>query len=103
MYSCQWVLDIQYGKQSQALSIMKQWGAEKMRSSHFRVSTCRMMTGFAGESASHIVDEYLFESLNDFELALKDMGQPQFKIYSDQLAPLVVAGSQRWLIYKLVE
>jgi hypothetical protein len=32
MYICQWSLEIVFGKQKQALDIMKEWGAEKFRS-----------------------------------------------------------------------
>lgn len=104
MFKCTWSLQIVYGKQREALEILKGWGAEKMRSSLFRV--CRqnsMCTGFAGASSSHVFDEYLFDSLADFEAALADMAQPQFKAFSDALAPLVVAGSQKWTIYKMIE
>lgn len=102
MYACQWSLDIVFGKQKEALEVMKQWGAEKFRSSQFKVSTNRVMAGYVGESASHVVDEYLFENLADFEKALSDMGQPQFKQYAEALAPYVVPGSQKWTIYKVV-
>ncbi len=102
MYSCQWNLKIVFGKQKEALDIMKQWGAEKFRSSNFKVSTNRVMTGFVGESASHVVDEYVFESLADFEKALADMSQPQFKPFAEAIAPYVVPGSQEWKIYRIL-
>ncbi len=102
MYSCQWNLKIVFGKQKQALDIMKEWGAEKFRSSNFKVSTNRVFTGFVGESASHVVDEYIFENLADFEKALADMSQPQFKPFAEAIAPYVVPGSQEWKIYRIL-
>jgi hypothetical protein len=102
MYSCQWHLTIHFGKQKQALDIMKEWGAEKFRSTTFKKSTNRVMTGYIGDTPSHIIDEYLFESLDDFNKALAEVGQPQFKQYSDAIASLVVSGSQQWIVYKLV-
>lgn len=102
-YVCQWSLEIVYGKQKQAVDIMKGWGEEKFKSSHFKVSTNRMMNGFAGESPSLIIDEYVFDSLADFEKALSDMSQPQFRQYSDSLAPLIVPGSQKWKIFRMIE
>ncbi|HSE47391.1 MAG TPA: hypothetical protein VLA89_19000 [Gemmatimonadales bacterium] len=60
------------------------------------------MAGMIGESASHIVDEYLFESLTDFEAALAGMGPPQFRQHSDALVPLIVPGSQRWVYRTIV-
>ncbi len=50
-----------------------------------------------------ITDEYIFESLDDFEKVLSDMSQPQFKKYSHALAPFIVPGSQKWTIYKIID
>ena len=103
MYNCIWSLDIVFGKQKQALDIIKAWGAEKFKSSHFKVSKNRLSVGHIDESASHVVDEYLFESLADFEKAMDDMGQPQFRQFSDAIAPYIVPASQKWTVYKIIE
>ena len=103
MIVCQWSLDLQYGKQGEALAAMKAWGEEKFRSSGFRKSRNRVMVGYIGDSASHVIDEYVFDSLADFERALAEMAQPQFKQHSDALAPFVVPGSQKWTVYRVVE
>ncbi|CAN5487770.1 hypothetical protein BH10BAC5_BH10BAC5_26460 [soil metagenome] len=103
MFKCVWSLQIVYGKQNDAVEILKGWGAEKMRSSHFKVSKQNaLFSGFAGVSSSYIMDEYLFDSLADLEKGLADMSQPQFKKFSDALSPLVVPGSQCWTIYKMI-
>lgn len=102
-YICQWSIEIIYGKQKQAVDIMKKWGEEKFKSSNFRVSKARMMNGYVGDSPSHIIDEYIFDSMEDFEKALSDMSQPQFREYSEMLAPLVVPASQKWTVYKMIE
>ena len=79
MFLCQWSLDIVFGKQKQALEVIKEWGAEKMRSSNFKISTGgRVYTGYVGVSGAHIVDEYVFEHLDDFEKAIADMS-PEHK------------------------
>jgi hypothetical protein len=104
MFICQWHLDIVYGKQKDAVEIMKAWKAEDEVSSGFRRSRSqRLLCGHVGPSASHLVAESEFESLADFEAALKDMGQPQFKRLSDSLAPLVVPGSQHWEILRKLD
>jgi len=102
MFICQWSLEIVFGKQKQALDIMKEWGAEKFRSSNFKKSKNRVCTGYIGESPSLIIDEYEFENLEDFVLALSEMGQPQFKPFSDQIAPLIVPGTQKWKVFRVV-
>ncbi len=102
-FICQWSLEILYGKQRQAVEIMEAWGAEKLKSSHFSKSQTRLMNGYIGASASLIIDEYIFDSMDDFEKALADMSKPQFKEFSDALAPLIVPGTQKWTIYKSLE
>lgn len=103
MYVCQWHLDIKYGTQGDAIRAMKAWGDEKMRSSEFkRVKSARLLVGHVGPSASHVVDEYVFETLADFEAALQGMKEPQFRPLSDALAPFVVAGSQHWEILRVI-
>ena len=104
MLVCQWHLDVPYGKQSEALRAIAAWGKEKFASSGFsKAKGGRVMVGAIGASAAHIVDEYLFESLADFEAALKDMNAERFRKLSDQLAPYVVAGSQKWVVWRVIE
>jgi hypothetical protein len=104
MLVCQWHLDILYGKQAEAVGVMRAWGAEKFASSEFRRARgTRLLAGHLGASASHLVDEYLFESLADFEAALAGMAAPQFRQHSDALAPFVVPGSQHWVVYRTLD
>src|SRR3954466_14426008 len=104
MLICQWHLDIGYGKQAEAVRVMRAWGAEKFASSEFRRARgSRLLAGIIGASASHLIDEYLFESLADFEAALAGMAAPQFRVHSDALAPFIVPGSQRWVVYRVLE
>src|SRR4051812_9140187 len=104
MFVCQWHLDIIYGKQADALRVMRAWGTEKFASSEFRrAKGTRLLAGMVGPSASHVVDEYLFESLADFEVALSGMAAPQFRAHSDTLAPYVVPASQHWVVYRVLD
>jgi hypothetical protein len=104
MLLCQWHLDIVYGKQADALRVMRAWGAEKFASSEFRRARgARLLAGLIGPSASHVIDEYMFESLADFEVALVGMAAPQFRAHSEALAPFIVPGSQHWVVYRVLE
>lgn len=102
MYICQWSLEIVFGKQKQALDIMKEWGAEKFRSSQFKKSKSRVYVGHIGESPSLIIDEYEFEELEDFTRALGEMSQPQFKQYAEAIAPFIIPGTQKWKVFRVV-
>jgi hypothetical protein len=104
MINCQWHLDVQYGRQGDALAVMRAWGTEKFASSEFRRARgARLLCGMLGPSASHLVDEYEFDSLADFEAALAGMSGPQFRRHSAALAPLIVPGSQHWVVYRVLE
>ena len=104
MLVCQWHLDIVYGKQADAVRVMRAWGAEKFASSEFRRARgARLLAGFVGPSASHLIDEYWFDSMADFEAALAGMASPQFRTHSDALAPYLVPGSQHWVMYRVLE
>ena len=104
MFVCQWHLDVPYGTQGEALAVMRAWGAEKFASSEFRrAKGARLLCGVLGPSASHIVDEYEFETLADFEAALGGMAASQFKPHSDALAPFIVPGSQHWVVYRVLD
>ena len=104
MLVCQWHLDIVYGKQAEAVRVMRAWGAEKFASSEFRrARSTRLLAGLVGSSASHLIDEYSFDSMADFEAALAGMAAPQFRTHSDALAPYIVPGSQHWVIYRVLE
>jgi hypothetical protein len=104
MIVCQWHLDIAYGKQAEAVRIMRAWGADKFASSEFRRATgARLLAGYLGASASHIVDEYTFASLADFETALASMSAARFRSHSEALAPYIVPGTQHWVVYRVLE
>jgi hypothetical protein len=103
MYVCQWHLDVPFGRQGEALEVIREWGREKVASSGFRNATgLRVLVGHVGLSASHIVDEYCFDTLAEFETALAEMGAERFHRHAQRLAPLVVPGSQHWTILKVV-
>ena len=104
MLICQWHLDVPYGKLGGAVAVMKAWGAEKMASSEFRRARgTRLLCGMLGASASHMVDEYEFETLADFEAALAGMSAAQFRQHSDALAAFVVPGSQHWVVFRVLD
>jgi uncharacterized protein (DUF2126 family) len=103
MFVCQWHLDIPFGRQADVVRIMTAWGREKFASSEFRrARSARLLVGHIGQSPSHVVDEYEFDSLADFEAALAGMSAPQFRPHAEALAPFIIPGSQRWEVLRVV-
>ena len=104
MFVCQWHLDVPFGKRGEAIRIMTAWGKDKLAHSGFRkVKGTRVLVGEIGDSPSHIVDEYVFETLADFEAALADMGAERFRGHAEALAPYVVPGTQHWRVLRVLE
>ncbi len=104
MYICQWHIDIPFGKQTEVVQIMKDWLQDGKKLSEFkRASSHRLLVGYIGKSASHLIAEHVFESLADFEAAIGGMGAPQFKQHAEKLEPYVVPGSQHWEILRSVD
>lgn len=103
MYVCQWHLDIPFGTQGDAVRIMSAWGRDKVAHSEFRrARDIRLMAGHIGASPSHLVDEYVFDSVADFEAALAGMGSGPFKEHAKALAPLIIPGTQKWKVYRVL-
>jgi hypothetical protein len=103
MFVCQWHLDVPFGKQAEAVRVMTAWGKEKFASSEFRrAKSARLLVGHIGSSPSHVVDEYVFDTVADFEAALQGMGAPQFRAHAEALAPFIVPGSQRREVLRVV-
>lgn len=74
-----------------------------MRSSNFKKSRHnRVYVGYIGESAAHLIDEYVFDSIDDFEKALADISKTQFQHFAKSLAELIIHGTQRCIIHRIV-
>jgi hypothetical protein len=104
MFVCEWHIDIPFGRQSEAIEILKAWNLTKFEHTEFRrVRSHRLLIGHVGVSPSHIIDSYVFETLSDFDAALKSLSHSLLKQHSDAIAPLIVPGSQHWRVYRIVE
>lgn len=102
MYACQWHIDIPFGKQTEVLDILQRWEAEIQNDPEApKGRGRRLMVGHVGASASHIIHEHLVDELHEWEQALKIVATGRYKKFSDQLAPFIVPGSQRWIVYRV--
>src|SRR3990172_5146710 len=102
MFVCEWHIDIPFGKQAEVVEILQAWNLAKFEHTKFRrVQSHRLLVGHVGVSPSHIIDSYVFETLADFEAAIKSLSHPKLKQYSDTIAPLIVPGSQHWRVLRI--
>ena len=104
MIISQWHVNVQFGKQKDALRIMKEWYADGVRHSNFKnTGNSRFITGYIGNSPSELIHEIEFDTVADWEASVEAMMTPQFEKYAKELAPIIVPGSHHWTVMKVVE
>jgi hypothetical protein len=102
MFACQWHLDIPFGKQKEVLDIMKRWDDEMIKAGDApKFISTRRSAGLIGASPSHIVNEYVVNSLSDWEGMMKIVATGRYQKYSDEMARYIVPGSQHWQILRI--
>jgi hypothetical protein len=102
MLACQWHFDIPFGKQKEVLDIMKRWDAEMEKdSSAPKTHGSRTMVGHIGVSPSHVVNEYVAESMADWEKFMGLVATGRYKGFAEEMAKYIVPGSQHWEILKI--
>jgi hypothetical protein len=104
MLLCEWHIDIPFGRQAEVVGLLKAWNLAKFEHTEFRrVRSHRLLVGHVGVSPSHVVDSYVFETLSDFDAALRSLSHPLLTQHSEAVATLIVPGSQHWRVLRIVE
>jgi len=104
MFACQWHFDIPFGKQKEVLDIMKRWDQEMAKATDApKPRGQRTMVGHIGVSPSHIVNEYVVDSVSDWEKFSNLVATGRFKGFAEEMAKYIVPGSQHWEMLRIVE
>jgi hypothetical protein len=104
MYACQWHFDISFGKQKEVLDIMKRWDAEMAKATDApKPRSARTTVGHIGVSPSHVVNEYVVDSVSDWEKFMSIVATGRFKGFAEEMAKYILPGSQHWEILRIVE
>jgi hypothetical protein len=103
MFACQWHFDIPFGKQKEVLDLMKKWDAEMVKDPAAPKSRGqRTAVGHIGLSPSHVINEYLVDSVADWEKYMSLVATGRFKGFSDEMAKYITPGSQHWVILRVL-
>jgi ATP sulfurylase len=62
----------------------------------------RTTVGHIGQSPSHVVNEYLMDSMADWEKFMSIVATGKFKGFSEEMAKYIVPGSQHWVVLRIV-
>ena len=104
MFVCQWHIEVPFGAQKNVLDIMMRWEAELAKATDVpRAKSQRLLVGHIGVSPSHIINEYVVDSLADWEKFMNVVATGRFKGFAEEMAKFIVPGSQHWEILRIAE
>jgi hypothetical protein len=96
----QFSFDVPFGKKPEVLAITKKWQAFAQE---LGFPKGRMLVGSIGVPESRHVEQYRFENLTELEAVWAKLNNPRMAEFQKDMAPLVVPGSHRWEIYRIIE
>ena len=104
MYVARWHLTARFGHKDETMKLLQQWEIDVANRIGWRPSSLRFVTGSIGAGDTEIEMEVKIDSLTDLEAAWADMGRSQYQAeYQKKLRDLIVDGSSRWTIHRVVE
>lgn len=97
-----WQIDARFGHKQQVIDKMKEW--ERSIGTEAGMKTGRLLTGSIGAREATVMHEWEVSDLAEIEkvwakLAVNSAHQQ----WGRELEPLVVSGSSRWNVYRVIE
>ena len=103
MMVARWSIDAKFGYKQDALDLMQHWLRDIGPQAGFAADRTRLLTGSIGALEATIQSEHLIEDLAELNRSWDKLAAiPEHKQWSKQLEPLVVSGTSRWEIYRLL-
>jgi hypothetical protein len=103
MFVARWTIKIKFGKKDSAMSLMRQWQKEVSVTAGFKPSQMQLLSSSIGEE-SLIEMSTTVQSLAELEGMWAKMGKnPKHRQFSKKLEPLIVSGTNRWDILRVVD
>lgn len=103
MFIARWQFTVQSGQTDKCISLLQKWEIDVGQRIGWRPGSVRILRGFIGACDGEVEFESRFDSLSDLEGAWNDMARiPHHAEYMKLLEPLMVSGTNRWNIYRVV-
>ena len=96
----QFSFDVPFGKKSELLALAQKW---RSFAQELGFPKGLVLVGSIGAPESRFVEQYRFENLAALEAVFAKLNHPRMAEFQQAMAPLVVSGSHRWEIYRIVE
>ena len=104
MFVARWCVDVRFGCKDEFLKMFKKWQVEVGSKIGWTQRQSRLLTGSIGAPESRFEHEVEVESLAALESAWAQLpDQPFHKQFGKELEPLIVSGSNRWEVFRVVE
>jgi hypothetical protein len=104
MYVARWRFTARFGQKDACLGLLRKWTVDVAYRIGWRPSSLRVLAGGIGVVDTEVELEVKLDSLSDLEAAWADMARVPYQAeYQKQLADLIVPGSDRWTVHRVVE
>ena len=104
MYIARWHFTAREGQTDGCVALLRKWVIDVGERIGWKLSTIRVTRGAIGVSEGEIQIEVQLDSLSDLEGAWNDMKSvPYHQQYLKDLEPVLVAGSLRWTVHRVVD
>src|SRR5262245_55885619 len=105
MFVASFSFDMQYGTREEALKLIKEFGNARTQQTGWKAKHTRVLAGSIGAPESRVLIEHEFASLGDLESTWDSLQQnaDQFRKFVQQMKTVVVSGTPRWEIYRVID
>lgn len=104
MFIARWIVEVRFGKKSEFTTALKKWHEEVGNKIGFSQDKQRVVTGSIGANESRFEFDYTVESLEQLQKMWDEMATTEaHQQFGKDLEPLIVSGSNRWEIFRVVD
>lgn len=103
MIVARWSIDARFGHKQEVIDSLKNWLAEIGNQIGWNADNTRLLTGSVGARESTVQSEVVLKDLSELNACWEKLGTLEaHKRWSKDLEPLVVSGTPRWEIYRVL-
>ena len=104
MMVARWSIDAKFGYKQNVIDLMRRWETEIAPQAGFTADKMRLITGSIGALEATVQSEALVKDLAELNQAWDKLGTiAAHKLWSKELEPFVVSGTNRWEIYRVID
>jgi len=104
MYVARWHMTARVGQREACIALLRKWQIDVGYRIGWKPGSLRVAAGAIGAGEGDIEIEVELDSLADLEASWSDMDSvPYHKQYMRDLEALIVSGSVRWIVHRIVD